>query len=192
MDKDLETRLRELLDKQEIHEILLTYCRGVDRRDTELIARAYHPDAVDDHGDFVVAARDIPALFTALAGRPANGGMHLVANSLIEVEGDTAWAESYFLAIKDADDAGRSYLRIRAGRYVDRFERREGSWAIAERVVVDEWNKVDEITARTGPRENYRFGRRDRSDIVYTIRDGIGAREPTSDVGEVSQRKVFR
>lgn len=192
MDEQLEMRLRELLDKQDIHEILLKYCRGVDRQDKDLIAQAYHADAVDDHGDFVVAARDIPDLFTTLAARPANGGMHLVANSLIEIEGDTAYAESYFLAIKDADNEDKSFLRIRAGRYVDRFERREGRWAIAERVVVDEWNKVEEITARTAPRENYRFGKRDKTDIVYSIREGIGARAPTSDVSEVGQRKVFR
>ena len=33
IDAKLETRLRELLDKQEIHEVLLRYCRGVDRCD---------------------------------------------------------------------------------------------------------------------------------------------------------------
>ena len=60
IDSTLEARLRELLDKQEIHEVLLRYCRGVDRCDRDMIAACYHPDAIDDHGDWVASALDAP------------------------------------------------------------------------------------------------------------------------------------
>ena len=36
--------------RDEIRELLTRYCRGVDRMDAELIASAYHPDAIDEHG----------------------------------------------------------------------------------------------------------------------------------------------
>ena len=42
--------VQELLDKQQIHEALMRYARGVDRGDAALICSAYHPDAVDEHG----------------------------------------------------------------------------------------------------------------------------------------------
>jgi SnoaL-like domain len=35
--------VRELLDKQAIHEALMHYCRGIDRCDEDLIRSAYHP-----------------------------------------------------------------------------------------------------------------------------------------------------
>ncbi|WP_221890845.1 nuclear transport factor 2 family protein [Microbispora sp. KK1-11] len=37
----------EWSDQQEIHEVVLRYCRGVDRLDMDLVRSAYHPDAID-------------------------------------------------------------------------------------------------------------------------------------------------
>ena len=50
IDEKTERALRVLLDKQEIHEVLMRYCRGIDRCDAELLHSVYHPDATDDHG----------------------------------------------------------------------------------------------------------------------------------------------
>jgi hypothetical protein len=35
--------------------------------------------------------------------------------------------------------------RIRAGRYLDRWERRQGEWKLAERTLIDEWARIDPI-----------------------------------------------
>ena len=53
MDDGATAVLRELLDRQEIHDCLMRYSRGVDRLDPDLIRSAYHDDAIDDHGMFV-------------------------------------------------------------------------------------------------------------------------------------------
>jgi hypothetical protein len=45
--------LQQLIDKLEIHEVLTRYCRGIDRCDAELLESVYHPDATDNHGQFV-------------------------------------------------------------------------------------------------------------------------------------------
>ena len=37
--------LQILLDKQEIHEVIMRYCRAIDRCDEELLSSVYHPDA---------------------------------------------------------------------------------------------------------------------------------------------------
>ena len=55
LDEKTERALRVLLDKQEIHEVLMRYCRGIDRCDAELLHSVYHPDATDDHGLFKAA-----------------------------------------------------------------------------------------------------------------------------------------
>jgi len=41
-----------LLAEREIKNVVLRYCRGVDRMDLALVRSCYHPDADDHHGDF--------------------------------------------------------------------------------------------------------------------------------------------
>ena len=143
MDADLEARLRVVADQQEIHDPLARYCRGVDRRDPALIVDAFHDDGTDDHGTGIATAAELArSIVGSLVPRPY---MHFQGNELIEVEGDLARAETYFLSFQQRDRDGRMYTRTRAGRYIDRLERREGRWRIAHRMVVDDWNRVDEV-----------------------------------------------
>ena len=191
MDATLEARMRDLLDKQEIHEVLLRYCRGVDRCDRDLIADCYHPDAIDDHGDWIASGINAPDHIVNLVRKTPLAGMHFLGNQLIEIEGDVAWSESYFQAFKDFERDGKRYVRVRAGRYVDRFERRNGRWKIAERVLTDDWNRVDEVVEALGGPDRFRFGSKDRSDPVYKLRKGRVAREPRNDLEEVAKRRTF-
>ena len=46
--EDLAEKVQILLDERDIREVLLRYCRGVDRCDAELISSCYHADAVDE------------------------------------------------------------------------------------------------------------------------------------------------
>lgn len=50
--------LQELLDRQAIYDVMMRYCRGVDRFDADLITSAYHPDARDDHTVRGLARKD--------------------------------------------------------------------------------------------------------------------------------------
>ena len=43
-----QAELRTLLDRAQIHDALMRYCRGVDRGDSELVLSALHPDATID------------------------------------------------------------------------------------------------------------------------------------------------
>ena len=98
IDEKTERALRVLLDKQEIHEVLMRYCRGIDRCDAELLHSVYHPDATDDHGLFKGRAADfIPWALKALVRD--DGTSHYIANELIEVDGNVAHCESYFFGI---------------------------------------------------------------------------------------------
>src|SRR4051794_10772552 len=88
-------QVARLLDKQAIYEVLLGIARGVDRFDPELLAACIHPDAALDMGSETPIAG---AAFAAALKPPADppvGRMHLIANPVIEVDGDQARAESY-------------------------------------------------------------------------------------------------
>ena len=129
IDEKTERALRVLLDKQEIHEVLMRYCRGIDRCDAELLHSVYHPDATDDHGLFKGKAYDfIPWALNALARD--EGTSHYIANELIELDGDVAYCESYFFGIhrRQEKDGGGAVDLVFSGRYADRFERRAGAW----------------------------------------------------------------
>jgi hypothetical protein len=98
--------------------------------------------------------------------------MHVVANQLVEVDGDTdtAHCETYGVAYHwgDPPDDGRRNFTT-GFRYVDRFARREGEWRIARRVAVREWTHVvpaEQQLVIPSERDGRR-GRRDKSDAVY-------------------------
>ena len=96
--------------------------------------------------------------------------MHVVANQLVELDGDAAPSETYGVAYhwgEPPDDRRRNFTT--GFRYVDRFERRGGEWRIATRVAVREWTHT--VTAEEQwvipPDRDGRRGRRDRTDPVY-------------------------
>jgi ketosteroid isomerase-like protein len=130
--------LQDLLDKQAIREVIMRYCRGVDRCDAALISSAYHPDAIDFHGnrDFTGATVGQGLVDGLLA--TAKRSMHHVTNQVISLHGDVAGCESYYAAFRVEDHDGEERVLQALVRYVDRLERRDREWRIAHRVVVNE------------------------------------------------------
>lgn len=143
-----------LEDRQLIQHQIIAYARGVDRRDWDLVRSVYHPDAHDDHGAY---KGGVEGFIEWLERRHAfiAQSMHFATNCLIEFSGpETALAETYYLALQTmGPEAGESRAMLLgerkmapdasvimqvAGRYIDLFEQRAGTWAIARRVVVFE------------------------------------------------------
>jgi ketosteroid isomerase-like protein len=160
--------LGRLLDESSIRALLARYARAIDRIDLDLLRSCYHPDAVDVHGyDY---DGDVEG-FAELLGRnlPRNEWtMHVLGGPLIEIEGDTAWTETYCIALHrlpaTEDEPAREHVRL--VRYCDRLERRGGEWRIARRTAVYEGGRVDPI----GPSTELvppALARRDRHDPAY-------------------------
>ena len=124
LDARLERQLRELIDRQAIHDVILRYCRGVDRLDRALILSAYHPDAIDDHGIFVGGPEAFADHFSAFHATRQTATQHIVTNHTCELDGDTAHCETYWLFA--AMNREGPPLSLGGGRYVDRMERRAG------------------------------------------------------------------
>jgi hypothetical protein len=93
--------------------------------------------------------------------------MHTLGNCTIDFAGDdVAHVETYVHAehLRRAGDGW--VIDLFGGRYVDRFERRDGRWLIADRVVVHDLDRTEAIT-RAYPPDKFRGGRRDRDDLSY-------------------------
>jgi hypothetical protein len=130
----------QLIARAEIYDVLMHYMRGVDRRNMELVRAAYHPDAVQTNpylgpGEWGSVEELITLINRNAVHIPMS--MHLLANVVYEFAGDdVAIVESYLMAYQTHRDAeGEEGFRQTGSRYLDRFERRDGSWKIAKRVL---------------------------------------------------------
>lgn len=179
---EIEQAVTELLDRQAILDCLMRYSRGVDRLDRGLILSAYHPDAIDDHGMFVGNREEFAAWVIGMHGDTHISHQHCLFNHSCELRGTVAHTETYYM-FAGMNRTGPP-LVVSGGRYIDRFEKREGNWAIADRLCIRDWAPVTEtpdsedpstLTAirsalppailefmRTGP-----LSRRDRQDPSY-------------------------
>ena len=138
-------QLSALADKADCAELLARLARGLDRRDAALLSSVFHPDATDDHGLFQGSATEfvawvIPVLETMKRTQ------HVLGQMLVELDGDRAASETYFVAYHVIPGEGGDIFMIAAGRYLDRFDRRDGVWKISHRHAVYDWNRAGPST----------------------------------------------
>ncbi len=141
-----EKDLQQLLDEHAIRKVLMRYCRGIDRRDFDLVRSCYHTDGTDNHGTYQGSIAGFIDYLRAELPRYEQT-MHVVANVLIELEGECAWSEAYTIAHHRLHaTATKPHRDYTVGlRYVDRFERREDRWAIVDRQCVFSWSRMDSV-----------------------------------------------
>lgn len=146
MNDELRAQVEALSDKQAILECVHRYCRGIDRMDRELVLSAYHPDAVDDRGEFVGNPEEFVDWAFAYHDEHHLSHHHMVLNRFIELRGEEAYGETYWFFF------GENRVKpdtMAVGRFIDRFEKRNGLWAIADRVCVSE--AIDELASAEVP-----------------------------------------
>jgi hypothetical protein len=138
-DAQVLQETRVLLDKQSIYEALMRYCRGVDRCDEELMRSIFHEDA----RAFNTPAWEFVKHFVPDNKSATTFTMHAIQNFTVDVIGDRAFSEAYFLTYVGRDKDGTEVIDVFCGRYVDRWERRDQEWRVAHRDVVHEWSRGD-------------------------------------------------
>src|SRR5258705_13909652 len=90
MPRDLDAKLRVVIDKQEIHEVIMRYCRGIDRGDVDLVLSTFHEDAVDNHvGIEERVVVQVPKALE-LAKTAVIWTSHNITNQLVDVAGGAA------------------------------------------------------------------------------------------------------
>lgn len=136
--------LHALFEREQIRETIYRVSRAMDRADEALFRSCYQEDAWDDHGYFKGPVSEFRpgSIF-----RPPNvlSVNHFMGNILIELAGDVATAESYYLANQRAESDGKLVDTSFGGRYVDRFEKRGGVWKIAHRMTIFDWTRIDPV-----------------------------------------------
>lgn len=163
--------LKELLDKRAIEEQMYNYGRSMDRLDRELGYRCFWPDSKVDYGEHfrdASGAAFVDMCMEAHLGFVAHS--HQFTNILITVDGDTARSEAYGdVTLRRIGDDGVPIDSRNLGRYVDRWERRNGEWRIIDRVFLHDFDQ-------SGPNHGdfVTTGRRDPSDASYFGGEGIG------------------
>ncbi len=157
----MDPQLQHLLDRQAILDCLNRYCFGLDRHDGELIASAFHPDAIDEHGPFTGGPDGLVQWANDFHASGFHSHSHSLTSHTCEIDGDVAHAQTYCLyglARRDGQT-----VAFGCARYVDRLERRGGDWRIALRKVLIEWRGEFKSHLPQG----YPAGRWDRLDVGY-------------------------
>jgi len=135
-------RLDLLVAKNEIGDLHARYMRGQDRLDADLQHSVFWPDATADYGFFKGSASNFVTFAQDLL-KTHEANHHLLGQSLIEVEGDVAFGELYYFAFHRLIEDTVPQDMIIAGRYIDRYERREGVWKIAHRSELIDWARKE-------------------------------------------------
>ncbi|MFF2027202.1 nuclear transport factor 2 family protein [Rhodococcus koreensis] len=184
---DLTATLELLAAERDIDRALKLYCRGIDRRDGELVRSVYHDDAIDDHGGAFRGGPDAYVEWVMEHLLHFESTMHTLQNTLIDVDGDTARAESYCVAHHvRPTDSDELIMDVFGCRYIDRFENRPGAgWRIAHRIVVREWRLRQPMLSEAEQPRGFARSRRDRSDLSYMGR--LPARGDDSGAGMLSR-----
>lgn len=139
----MSDRLQDLANRQDIHDCLLRFCRGMDRFDRELYLSAFHDDAEMAAGPYV---GDVPGCWDWAMPMHRDGQVlthHLLLNHHVEIQGDVAHSECYYQFVARNhpwEEGGDETVLLAGGRYIDRLEKRGGDWKIALRTNVIEWS----------------------------------------------------
>lgn len=162
---DTET-LQTLLDRQAITDVIYRYSRAMDRMDVELGYSLFHDDAVVDYGDFYQGpAREVIDRSCAQHEK-ALCHSHQMTGIVIELNGDSAGSETYQTTnVRFEQDGDVKQITI-WGRYIDTWSKRNGRWAMDKRIALQDFDEIRDVTPLTSHEKE---GRRDRSDVSYTV-----------------------
>lgn len=182
------SKLELLVAEREIDRALKTYCRGIDRRDAQLVRSVYHDDAIEDHGGAYVGGPDGYVKWLMERLRHFAGTMHSLHNTMINIRGDDANVESYCIAHHVVPIEGDQLtMDIFGCRYIDHFQNRPGAgWRIVHRIVVREWRLRQPMLSETEQPPGFALPRHDRTDLCYLER--LPTREEDAEAEPSAQR----
>ncbi len=136
----MDQAIVDLLAKQEIYELSCRYMRGLDLTDAQLLEAVFFDDAYCEYG-FINGDPKVFIGYAIGALQEHHANQHMIGNVLIDVNGDEAFGEVYFTAYHKVPTEDGFEDVIIAGRYLDRYEKREGVWKISYRSELVDWSR---------------------------------------------------
>ena len=128
---------QEVSDRIEIQDLLVRYARAIDAQDYALLDTCFTPDAHVDYTTSGGTKGSYPEVRAWLKKALAqfDAMMHLVGNSVVELDGDTARARTYvYNPMGKAGADGHVEFFTVVADYVDQLVRTSEGWRIVERV----------------------------------------------------------
>ncbi len=172
--------MEDLAAKFAITEVIHRYCRGMDRMDRALTLSCWHPGGTDDHAPLYAGSAEgfIEWLWPVHAAMIST--RHVVTNTLIELQGDRAGAETYWTVTLRVPHGEEVYDIVGGGRYLDQFECIDGVWAIRHRQSIHDWDHVwpvgpsmaefqPPLILPNNPEVSPKIAERNRSDYSYRL-----------------------
>ena len=131
-----EMSIREISDRIRINDLLIRYTVAIDTKDWELLDTVFTPDAKVDYTTSGGIKGSYPEVRAWLAEVLALFEMtqHLISNSVVRIDGDTAAARTMVFNPMGRDDGkGGLELFYVGAWYEDKLVRTPEGWRIAER-----------------------------------------------------------
>ena len=127
-----------MLDHFEIRKVLALYCHACDRCDPELLASVYTgTDSFDDHGIIRASGPEYARQITTMIQKTTTAMSHTLGQSIIQLNGNEAKAETFFIALMIAQgDDGTPRLSQLAGRFIDELRKIDEHWKVHRRQAV--------------------------------------------------------
>jgi ketosteroid isomerase-like protein len=139
-----EALQQEMLDEFQLRKLVHGYCRAVDRGDLAKLRELYHHDAEDAHGAFSTGSVD-DFLGELASARPHIRSMqHHITTANFAIRGDSAEGEIYTIATHTFIAGDRDVDVVVGGRYLDKYEKRAGTWKFIERTIVTDSAHVND------------------------------------------------
>ena len=155
----------EVADRLAITEQMYRYCRSVDRLDVALGHGVFHEDSTATFGEYIGSGRGWID-YVCVRHLDFLHHSHQVTNTIIEIDGARAGSEAYVFATlhrqRDGDRVEQSQFWA---RYVDRWSKRDGTWAVDTRLCVVDFATIAEVVAPA----SYGGATRDRGDPSYAV-----------------------
>jgi 3-phenylpropionate/cinnamic acid dioxygenase small subunit len=121
-------------DETQITNLLYRYAELMDAGDFVNCAELFRHARIKLAGDAYVDADAVRQVWENGVKRYPDGTLrtkHVTTNAIVEIDGDSATARSYYTVFQQTDDF--PLQPIIAGRYHDRFEKVDGRWRWTER-----------------------------------------------------------
>jgi 3-phenylpropionate/cinnamic acid dioxygenase small subunit len=129
-------------DEQQICNLVYRYAECVDAGDFDGVGRlfadaTYRARRPDGKVATTTGADEVAALMASMVIRYPNGTprtRHVTSNLIVELDGDAATCRSCYTVFQAVP--GLPLQPIITGRYEDRFERTDGRWRFADRMIL--------------------------------------------------------
>jgi 3-phenylpropionate/cinnamic acid dioxygenase small subunit len=143
--------LQEISDRMEIQDLFVRYSHAVDTWDWDLYRTVFTEDAIIDYSEFGAPAGSVDEIVAFLAEvmPTMKGHQHMVGNSVIKVDGDTATSRTICFNPMVVEMDGEEKLFFCGLWYKDELVRTPDGWKIKNRYEerLYQLNKAEDLVA---------------------------------------------